>query len=556
MSGCTVWVSYDVFRKADILIGGTREVTAPGQSIREGIELLLKGNLTVDGDNAGSRTGSVDASVLLAKGFTMLRNNPYEALGLQAGAKTQEIRKAYKKAALLYHPDKNPKTTPLFQAIQLACDKLSDREERIEAEREIERRQRTSVAPVASVNKSYSHQQEPQQKKQNKEKTSSSQTRQEESTPQFKKDNLYERYYSGEPNSRYGAEKSQVPSQQDYRQRHNEAVEEVTKRAKHAADAARRCEYEMKARDAAEKRAFDLKVVAMREAAAQKQRDKDAIMKEGQKQYFDEQAKLRLERIAKERAIAEAAMAIRRAMYSNIASATPDSSVLPTSYLYKGANPEATNLRGAKLLSPRASNVPGFKAPTIAANVKVNTAEGRSNDVPSKGVPVTVPLKEGGVNVQQTTSSCSTYSKAQVTRTRKHVVPVPSEFSCTAVSDSAVELEWKKSAVSNVPVLIQLSWRKQSVLAQWQSATRLISGQKCRKNNLDLGSVGGSLYEFRVRAIEDLPGGMLGKILRFCLSSRDRIIESSVCCAFSMRIRQLVILTVLISLVIESRCQL
>jgi curved DNA-binding protein CbpA len=524
MSGCTVWVSYDVFRKADVLIGGTRDITAPGQSIREGIELLLKGNLTIDGDNAGSRTGSVDASVLLAKGFTMLRNNPYEALGLQTGAKTQEIRKAYKKAALLYHPDKNPKTTPLFQAIQLACDKLSDREERIEAEKEVERRQRASVAPVASVSKPYSYQQEPQQKKQNKEKTSISQTRQEESTPQFRRDNLYERYYPGEPTARSGADKSQVPSQQDYRQRHNEAVEEVTKRAKHAADAARRCEYEMKARDAAERRAFDFKVVAMREAAAQKQRDKDAIIKDGQKQYFDEQAKLRVERIAKERAVAEAAMASRRAMYSNIASTTPDSSVLPTSYLYRNVNAEATNPRGVKQMSPRTSNVPGFKAPTIPPSVKVNSADVRQSDHIIKSIPVTGPLKEGGgVNVQQTSSSCSTYSKAQATRSRKHVVPIPSDFNCTAVSDSAVELEWKKSAVSNVPVLIQLSWRKQVALAQWQSATRLISGQKCRKNNLELGAVGGSLYEFRVRAIEDLPGGMLGKILCICNSSADRL---------------------------------
>ena len=525
MSGCTVWVSCDIFRRADILIGGAREVTAPGQNIREGIELLLKGNLTNDGDNAASRTGSVDASTLLAKGFTMLHNNPYEALGLQAGAKTQEIRKAYKKAALLYHPDKNPKTTPLFQAIQLACDKLSDREERVEVEREVERRQRTSVAPVASVNKSYSYKQDPQQKKQNKEKTSSSQSRQEESTPQFKRDNLYERYYSDEPNARGSAGKSQVPSQQDYRQRHNEAVEEVTKRAKYAADAARRCEYEMKARDAAEKRAFELKIFAMREAAAQKQRDKDGLVKDGQKQYFDEQAKLRLERIAKERAVAEAAMASRRAMYSNITSTTPDSSVLPSSYMYRNAYPEAANLRGVKLASPRSSNVPGFKAPTTSAGAKVNTADGRHSDAGSKDIPVTVPVKEcEGVNVPQTSGSCSAYSKSQATRIRKHIVSVPGDFSCAAVSDSAVELEWKKSVVSSVPVLIQLSWRKQGALTQWQSATRLISGQKCRKNNLDLGSVGGSLYEFRVRAIEDLPGGMLGTImLRFSRSSADRI---------------------------------
>lgn len=32
----------------------------------------------------------------------------YEALGLEQGASASEIRKAYRRLALIYHPDKNP----------------------------------------------------------------------------------------------------------------------------------------------------------------------------------------------------------------------------------------------------------------------------------------------------------------------------------------------------------------------------------------------------------------------------------------------------------------
>lgn len=130
MSAQCVWVPSDVFRKADTLLRGA----SSGQAVKEGVELLLKSDLTVAGQDPGPGLGRVDASGLLAKGLAALQNNPHEALGIPVGAKTQEIRKAYKKAALLYHPDKNPKTTPLFQAIQLACDKLSDKDTRAQAE--------------------------------------------------------------------------------------------------------------------------------------------------------------------------------------------------------------------------------------------------------------------------------------------------------------------------------------------------------------------------------------------------------------------------------------
>merc|ERR1719253_2526820 len=58
----------------------------------------------------------------------------YKILGVSRGAKVEEIKKAYRKLSLKYHPDKNPDDAdakPKFQRIAEAAAVLSDPKKRL-----------------------------------------------------------------------------------------------------------------------------------------------------------------------------------------------------------------------------------------------------------------------------------------------------------------------------------------------------------------------------------------------------------------------------------------
>src|SRR5687768_2952980 len=62
----------------------------------------------------------------------------YEVLGLSRGASDEEIKRAYRKLARQYHPDRNPgdkQAEARFKEIQDAYDTLSDKDKRSKYDR-------------------------------------------------------------------------------------------------------------------------------------------------------------------------------------------------------------------------------------------------------------------------------------------------------------------------------------------------------------------------------------------------------------------------------------
>jgi hypothetical protein len=98
MNNPSLFTTKEISIKAKELISSTI-----GESVRDGIELLLKNDIPFDTEPPAD-PNIIDSGDLLRLGLNILADSPLDALSLTVGAKTLDVRKAYKKLALKYHP--------------------------------------------------------------------------------------------------------------------------------------------------------------------------------------------------------------------------------------------------------------------------------------------------------------------------------------------------------------------------------------------------------------------------------------------------------------------
>ena len=120
--------------------------------VHEGLAAILAGSK--DG-------GSEDVTKAYEAALQGLVDDRYKALGLETGCEPKDVKKAYRKLVLKYHPDKNPHTTPVFQAVQEAYEVLSDPSKRREHDRERNRPKPKPPPPKPHAKSGYNKPQPP-----------------------------------------------------------------------------------------------------------------------------------------------------------------------------------------------------------------------------------------------------------------------------------------------------------------------------------------------------------------------------------------------------------
>jgi curved DNA-binding protein CbpA len=107
---------------ADVLL--TAKGLIDGGQVHDGLAQLLMAS--------ADSSGGQDCNDYFERTLGKLAEDKYLALGLQSDCEPKDVKKAYRKFVLKYHPDKNSHTTRIFHVIQGAYELLNDPKRREE----------------------------------------------------------------------------------------------------------------------------------------------------------------------------------------------------------------------------------------------------------------------------------------------------------------------------------------------------------------------------------------------------------------------------------------
>lgn len=402
-----------------------------------------------------------------------------------------EVRKAYKKAALKFHPDKNPKTTVLFQLISAAADKLSDPEQRKKAEYDATH----SKAPPPSQ----SHPTAPSAP------APGTSARRPVPVPRQPAAPTYETRQ--EPAYRQpGAPGPANPSYKYTPPSHSDQQSEIYKefeRKRLEADAARR-KAAQAAREA-EKNARSEAVFKAQEAA-QKAKEEQRRREE---EYMSRHNKEALDRMHREQGMRDNQPdkhtprqqgQYTAADYVKHSARRQEESKLPKAYQddlekvlndyrrdYSTKPPEPTAAqRQQQAYRERERNKPVDSYKNYVK--EMNSAHDRDMRAANANVNTNANGK------RPTAAAPSTESMASQQSPRPGGYK-PGNIRILMLRDDCIDLEWAMPACAATTdgIMSELSWKKDK--GPWESSGKLIAGNRCRKKNLILGIT----YRFRAR---------------------------------------------------------